>query len=127
MQYSAEMRHLARVPYIYMLTILLLASCGKQYKAKGLVKDFVRENAVEEVSINSFSDLDSTRVISDSTIQALREGLKQDPMFKPNSKLTAERKDQTLFYIRMRYQEDTLELSKTFYFNADLEGIVAVK
>ena len=107
--------------------MLLFASCGQRYEAKSLVKDFVKANAAEEVDINSFSDLDSTRVIGDSLLSVMRSQAMSDPLFKQGTKLTAERKGQTLLFIRMRYQKDTLELSKTFYFNPDLDGIVAFK
>ena len=121
------MRRFSRVPFILIMALLLLASCGKQYEAKGLVKDFVKANATKEINIDSFTDLDSTRVISDSVIMALRENVKTDPMFKKGTQLTADRKSQTLLYIRMRYLEDSLELSRTFYFNPELDGIVAIK
>ena len=121
------MRRNARVPYTLIMTLLLLASCGKQYEAKTLVKEFVKANATKEINIESFTDLDSTHVISDSVIMALRENVKTDSIFKKGTQLTAERKSQTLLYIRMRYLEDSLELSRTFYFNPDLDGIVAIK
>ena len=125
------MRQLSRVPII-ILALLLLASCGKQQQAKSLVKDFVSENAREEIDISSFSDLDSTRVISDSLIISMREKAKSDPLFKsaPLSPFTSEgKKTRTFLYIRMRYQEpgDTIESSRTFYFDRDLTGIIAFK
>ena len=125
------MRHLVRVP-ILIIALLLLASCGKQYKAKSMVKEFVSENAKQEIDIHSFSDLDSTRVISDSLIMDLRERAKNDPLFKSAPLLTYNGKGvqpQTLLYIRMRYQVpgDTLEAARTFYFDRDLTGIIAFK
>ena len=117
------MKRSSRVPII-ILALLLLASCGKQYEAKGLVKDFVKQHAAEEVDISSFSKLDSTRVISDSLIQVFRS--QKDELFDSPIDYV-ERKGQTLYFIRMRYKKDTLELSRTFYFNPDLEGIVAFK
>ena len=128
------MRQLSRVPII-IVALLLLASCGKQQQAKSLVKDFVVTYAQQEIDINSFSDLDSTRVISDSLILVLREKAKQDPLFKSaplvDFEPSASNADshQTFLYIRMRYQEanDTLEQSRTFYFDRDLTGIIAFK
>ena len=109
--------------------LLLLASCGKQQQAKGLVKDFVKEYAVnpESIDISSFSDLDSTKVISDSLIQAMRQRAQEDPLFRKDLHFTAEKKGNTLLYIRMRYGDDSLGMSKTFYFDPDLTGIVAFK
>ena len=125
------MRHLARV-HILFIPLLLLASCGQQQKAKSLVKDFVSENARQEIDISSFSDLDSTRVITDSLIISLRQRAPQDPLFKatPLAPFSGSgQRRQTLLYIRMRYQEpgDTIEASRTFYFDRDLTGIIAFK
>ena len=118
--------------YIILLSVvsmLLLASCGKQQSAKKLVKEFVKEYATQEIDITSFSDLDSTRVISDTLLLNMRKTAKNDPLFKSDFQFTAERDTPTLLFIRMRYHEpdDTLEQSRTFYFNRELTGIVAFK
>jgi hypothetical protein len=109
--------------------LLLLASCGKQYQAKSLVKDYVKTYAVnpDGIDITSFSTLDSTKVIGDSLIQVMRQRAKDDTMFKNDLQFTAEKKGNTLLYIRMRYGNDSLSMSKTFYFDADMTGIVAFK
>ena len=109
--------------------LLLLASCGKQYQAKSLVKDYVKTYAVnpDGIDITSFSTLDSTKVIGDSLIQVMRQRAKDDTMFKNNLQFTAEKKGNTLLYIRMRYGNDSISMSKTFYFDADMTGIVAFK
>ena len=114
---------------IGIMAMLLFASCGQQYQAKGLVKDFVKAYATEEIDINSFSDLDSTRVISDSLILVLRDKAKRDPLFKKDFQLIDKPEGSTLLFIRMRFQQvnDTLEQSRTFYFDRDLTGIVAFK
>jgi len=111
---------------IGLLAVLLLVSCGQQYQAKSLVKDFVKEHAAEEIDITSFSDLDSTKVISDSLLQAIRQRALSDPLFK-DVQLPPVPAHTTLFYIRMRYGEDSLNMSKTFYFTPDLEAIIAFK
>ena len=109
--------------------LLLFASCGQRQAAKGLVKDFIQANAAhpEQIDITSFSDLDSTRVISDSLIQAMRTKAEHDTLFKKGLKYTAERQGATLLYIRMKYGNDSLAMSRTFYFDRDLTGIVAFK
>ena len=113
---------------IGVLALLLFASCGQRYQAKQLVKDFVKEHATEEIDISSFSDLDSTKVISDSLLQEMRQRAEKDTFFK-DVKLGSIPLSTTLLYIRMRYQlpGDTLEQSRTFYFDKDLTGIVAFK
>ena len=108
------------------LVMLLFTSCGQQYQAKRLVKDFVKEHATEELNITDFTDLDSTRVISDSLFQAMQQNAAKDPMFK-DVDFSGKSPSSTLLYIRMRYQKDTLELSKTFYFDKNLSAIIAFK
>ena len=108
------------------LALLLFTACGQQYQAKSLVKEFVKAHAVEELDITDFTDLDSTRVISDSLFRAMQQNAASDPLFQgvdfSNVKATS-----TLLYIRMRYQKDTLEQSKTFYFDKNLSAIIAFK
>ena len=108
------------------LALLLFTACGQQYQAKNLVKDFVKEHATEELNITGFTDLDSTRVISDSLFHAMQQNAANDPLFK-NVNFSGKTPSSTLLYIRMRYQKDTLELSKTFYFDRDLSAIIAFK
>ena len=119
-----------RRSYIYIiigvLALLLLASCGQRYEAKQLVKAFVKDHATEEIDINSFSDLDSTRVISDSLLLVLQTNATKDPLFK-DVNFTVRRSSPTLLYIRMRYGADSLNLSRTFYFDRNLTGIIAFK
>ena len=108
------------------VAMLLLASCGLQYAAKQKVKDFVKMHATEEIDITSFSDLDSTRVISDSLLQVMRKNALSDPLFK-DVRLGDVPKSSTLLYIRVRYGEDSLMQSKTYYFDHDLNEIIAIK
>ena len=111
---------------IGILALLLFTACGQQYQAKSLVKDFVKEHATEEVDITDFSNLDSTKVINDSLLQDMRQRALKDPLFK-DVNLGSIPLSTTLLYIRMRYQKDTHELSKTFYFDKDLSAIIAFK
>ena len=114
--------------------MLLLASCGKQHQAENLVEDFVEAYAQREIDIRSFSDLDSTRVIADSVILALRRNADRDPLFgkallAPFEQHSEQGSYHTFLFIRMRYQEpgDTVEASRTFYLDNGLKGIVAFK
>ena len=122
------MKHSRAYIIIGVLAVLLLASCGQRYQAKGIVKDFVKAYATEEIDITSFSDLDSTKVISDSLLQVMRLRAEKDTLFK-DIKLGSIPLSTTLLFIRMRYQlpGDTIEQSRTFYFDRDLTDIVAFK
>ena len=111
---------------ICILALLLFTACGQQYEAKSLVKDFVKEHATEELDITDFSDLDSTKVISDSLFLVLQQNAAKDPLFK-GVDFNGKKASSPLLYIRMNYKKDTLELSKTFYFDKDLSAIIAFK
>ena len=56
----------------------------------------------------------------------MQQNAAKDPLFKAVD-FSAAKPTSTLLYIRMRYQKDTLELSKTFYFDKDLSAIIAFK
>ena len=111
---------------IGVLALLLFTACGQQYQAKSLVKDFVKAHATEELNITDFSNLDSTRVISNSLFQAMQQNAAKDPLFK-DIDFSGKQLTTPLLYLRMRYQKDTLELSKTFYFDNDLSSVIAFK
>ena len=111
---------------IGILAVLLLTGCGQQHQAKSLVKDFVKEHAIEELHITDFSDLDSTKVISDSVFLAMQQNAAKDPLFK-DVDFSDLKASSPLLFIRMRYQKDTLELYKTFYFDKNLSAIIAFK
>jgi hypothetical protein len=100
--------------------LLLFVSCGQQQQAKSALKDFMDEELHRDVSYVDFSSVDSTRVISDSLVGALRLRGGRQLRYAP-------RQEKTLMHIRASYvlQGDTL--STTFYMNKDMQGIVAFK
>ena len=61
-----------RIYIIIGVALLLFASCGRQQQAKSSVKDFVEQQLHRDVSYLDFSSVDSTRAITDSLIQTLR-------------------------------------------------------
>ena len=106
---------------IYIIGItLLLAACGQQQRAKSVVKDFVAQQLQQDVSYLDFSDVDSTRAISDSLIDVLRQRAGQNVQYQS-------RTGHTLLYIRAKYLLDKDTLSTTFYLDPQLTGVVAFK
>ncbi|MBR1547922.1 MAG: hypothetical protein IJ637_04265 [Prevotella sp.] len=107
--------------YIIGVALLLLtASCGRQWQAKTAVKVFMDTKLQRDVSYLSFSKVDSTRVIGDSLITALRDRGGRRLNYR-------ERTGKTLLHIRARYVLDGDTMSSTFYMNRDADGIVAFK
>ena len=112
--------------YIIIGTVLLLASCGKQYQAEKTVKAFVEANAEapEKMTKRDFADLGTTRHINDSLMDVMRgrgaELFKKDISYpdKPQG---------DLYYLRMRYVHEGDTLQNTFYLDQELKEVVAFK
>jgi hypothetical protein len=110
------MRHI----YIIGIAWLLFASCGQQYQAKTIVKEFVEESLRHDADYLDFTSLDSTRAISDSIIDVLHRQASKDIKY-------CERKEQTLMFMRTTYLLDRDTMSATFYLDKELTGVVAFK
>jgi len=106
--------------------MLLFVSCGRQHDAEQTVKAFVDENmeVASEISNRDFADLGSTRHISDSLIQVMRQ--RGAALFKKGITYP-EPPDGELFYLRMSYVHQGDTLQNTFYLNPELTEVVAFK
>ena len=102
------------------IALLLLASCGQQQRAKSVVKDFVQEQLHKDVSYLDFADVDSTHVLSDSIIQAMRSRAGKSIQYQNYQ-------GKTLMHIRVKYLLDKDTCSATFYLDKEMTGVVAFK
>ena len=105
---------------IYIIGIVLLAACGQRQRAKSVVKDFMQTYQKGDVSYLEFSDVDSTRAISDSLIAVLQQQAGKDITFQ-------KRTGSTLLHIRAKYLLDDDTCSTTFYLDPSTMGVVACK
>ena len=106
---------------IYIIGIvLLLAACGQQQRAKSVVKDFMETYQKGDVDYLEFSDLDSTKVLTDSLINVLQQQAGKDVTFQ-------KRTSSTLLLIRAKYLLDDDTCSTTFYLDPSTMGVVACK
>jgi len=106
---------------IYIIGVmLLLTACGQQQRAKSVVKDFMETYQKGDVDYLEFSDVDSTRVLSDSLINALQQQAGKDVTFQ-------KRTSTTLLLIRAKYLLDDDTCSTTFYLDPSTMGVVACK
>ena len=108
------------------MTLLLLASCGKQYHAEQTVEDFVDANMEqpEKITKRDFADLGTTRHINDSLISVMRQR-GAEHYKKGISYPDVPQGD--LYYLRMRYVHEGDTLQNTFYLNEELTEVVAFK
>ena len=110
------MKHL-----IYIIGVtLLLTACGQQQRAKSVVKDFMETYQKGDVSYLDFSDVDSTKVLTDSLIRVMQQQAGKDATFQ-------KRTSTTLLLIRAKYLLDDDTCSTTFYLDPSTMGVVACK
>ena len=108
------------------LSVLLVASCGKQHTAEQTVKNFVAENMKEGVETKriGFGDLGTTRHISDSLVAEMRK--KGDELYKSGIKYGNVPAGE-VYYLRMKYLHEGDTLQNTFYLDSELKEVVAFK
>ena len=106
---------------IYIIGVmLLLTACGQQQRAKSVVKDFMETYQKGDVSYLDFSDVDSTKVLTDSLIRVMQQQAGKDVTFQ-------KRTSTTLLLIRAKYLLDDDTCSTTFYLDPSTMGVVACK
>ncbi len=106
---------------IYIIGVmLLLAACGQQQRAKSVVKDFMETYQQGDIDYLEFSDVDSTKMLSDSLINALQQQAGKKVSFQ-------KRNSTTLLLIRAKYLLDDDTCSTTFYLDPSTMGVVACK
>lgn len=116
-----------RKAFILSCCLLLTVACGKRQKAKTVLEDFLKENLVStEFSLN-ITQVDSTRNVSDSTIQAMHKQAKQDKIFKKTIIYQPKEGKGQLILARVKLIQGTDTLLKTFYMDNQFKGVVAFK
>ena len=106
---------------IYIIgVLLLLTACGQQQRAKSVVKDFMETYQQGDIDYLEFSDVDSTKMLSDSLINALQQQAGKKVSFQ-------KRNSTTLLLIRAKYLLDDDTCSTTFYLDPSTMGVVACK
>jgi len=106
---------------IYIIGVmLLLTACGQQQRAKSVVKEFMETYQQGDVDYLEFSDVDSTKMLSDSLINVLQQQAGKKVSFQ-------KRNSTTLLLIRAKYLLDDDTCSTTFYLDPSTMGVVACK
>ena len=109
--------------------MLLFVSCGQQHQAKEIIQDFVDQNATEPSSRSSISfvKFDSTRVINDSIILAMRANADTIKRYVKLVKYAEGSFGGKLYVARITYTIDGVEYSDTYYLDDQLSRVVAFK
>ena len=111
------------------VALLLFASCGQQHQAKTVVQEFVDQHVAEpsarsDISIVKF---DSTKVINDSVILAMRANADTIKRYKQAIKYAEGQPSRKLFVARISYTIDGAEYSDTYYLDDQLTRVIAFK
>lgn len=116
------------VACIMVATLLLIGCDAEKSTAKKLVKDFLKENLVNnDFKVMSFSALDSTKHITDSVFKVMRAEAAQDKAFKKDIQFAEGPKTKKLYYIRIKYRLDNDTCLQTFYFDDQLTRVVSFR
>ena len=116
------------VAYIMVATLLLIGCDAEKSTAKKLVKDFLKENLVNnDFKVMSFSALDSTKHITDSVFKVMRAEAAQDKAFKKDIQFAEGPRTKKLYYIRIKYRLDNDTCLQTFYLDDQLTRVVSFR
>ncbi|MDY4409348.1 MAG: hypothetical protein SPE56_00735 [Prevotella sp.] len=112
---------------LFIIALTLLAACGNDQRAKGLVKDFMKNDmAVADYDVVTWSALDSTFRINDSTLSAMRQRAVADKLVKQQPAYT--NATNKLLRITLKYAVNKKDTQQTtFYLDDKVTGIVGVK
>lgn len=109
---------------------MLFASCGEQHKAEGIVKQFLKENLVNQDYKARFNKMGRTQKIGYQQLSSMQKATHQDDtLFKKPVRYGAFKDLQQLLFIRTTIIQDKDTFIRTIYLHPDLidNGIVAIK
>lgn len=108
---------------------MAFTNCNREKsRAQALVKDFLKENLVEnDFKVMDFSKLDSTKVVSDSLFQLMREKGEKNSHFKQPLDFPDGPKTTKMYFIRVKYRIYQDTILQTFYFDDELSRVVSFK
>ena len=115
---------------LIILSVMLFASCGEQHKAEGVVKQFLKENLVNQDYKTRFNKLGHTQKIDAQQLSSMQKATQQDDaLFKKPVKYGAYKELQQLLFIRTTIIQEKDTFIRTIYLHPELpdDGVVAIK
>lgn len=107
-------------------SIALLASCGKQHKAEGVVKDFLSKSLVAQDYTVSLSKIDSTKRVSKDAITLMRTAAGKNKSFKQPIEY-GDLGQNGYIFTRATIAQGRDTMVQTFYLNPEITQVVAFK
>lgn len=112
------------------LVALLSVSCGKQHNVESVVEDFMEANISDASSLSDieFNDIDSTRYLNDSIVNAMRSAVKTAAtQYRHDIVYPSGGVGDCLVMVRVAYKLGEKRYNDTFYLNTQLTDVVAFK
>ncbi len=121
---------MASIKHIIICAAIALpfASCGRQHSAEQTVKGFMEANLKSPTSLDQlhFEGMDSTRHITDSAVNALRQSAKtMAKQYKANISYDTDKASASTVFIRATYKNNGKQYADTYYLNSELSAVVA--
>ena len=107
---------------------LPFASCGRQHSAEQTVKGFMEANLKSPASLDHlhFEGMDSTRHITDSAVNALRQSAKtMAKQYKANISYDTDKASASTVFVRVSYKNNGKQYADTYYLDSELSAVVA--
>ncbi|WP_298451080.1 hypothetical protein [uncultured Prevotella sp.] len=107
--------------------VIFSVSCGKQHKAESVVKDFLDKNITEPEYSISFNSIDSTKNITDSMINVMKNNAKKDNLFKKEIAYGSSTGSKPYIFTKTRIYNGKDTMMYTFYIDRMLQSVIAFK
>lgn len=110
-----------------MALALTLTACGNQHKTETVVKDFLAENMKHSDYKIEFSDIDSTALVSDSSIIRMRKTALGNNMYRQPLKYKDAKHNGKYIFTQATMYIGNDTITQTFYLDMQMTGIIAFK
>lgn len=123
---TRKLNKLALYAGMVLATTVGVSSCGDGHTAKTHAQEFMEGQMTQaDIDYIAWSQLDSTKHLTTSALQAMRATAEKSRLVKPGTKY--QQPTAKLNFISLRYAVDKDTLMATFYLDDKLTGIVGVK
>ena len=112
-----------------LVAVMAFSSCNKEKTTtQKLVKEFLKENLVsEDFKVMDYSDLSSTKLVTDSMCQQMRTKMAGNALFKSGMRYAEGPATKKMHFIRVKYRVDKDTIFQTFYIDEQQTRVVALK
>lgn len=104
----------------------LISGCGERHEARSLAQDFLEEHMpMQDYEVVRWSRLDSTFFVTPVALKAMHAEAERSKIVK--HRVSYQGYTPKLLFMHGWFAQDRDTISRTFYFDEKLQGIVGVK